>query len=101
LYRGVEIHRIVLEIEKQPVITARLHDRRDVDRAALADADAERQLAGLEPLASGVAQCGFHNVPPFGRVVSSRFEWAGRSVNSRSPRNQENRAWKTAIDKCS
>ena len=69
LHRGVEVHRIVLEVEKQPVIAAGLHDRRDVDGAALADADAERQFAGLETLAGGVAKGGFHNVPPFGRIV--------------------------------
>src|SRR5260370_41010696 len=40
LHRDVEIHRIVLEIEKQPVITARLHDRGDIDGATLADAHA-------------------------------------------------------------
>src|SRR5947209_3585942 len=86
LDRGVEVHRIVLEIEKQPVIAAGLHDRGDVDSAALAYADAERQFAGLEPFAGGVAKGGFHDVPP---LVQWRFDWARRSGNSRSPRRKE------------
>ena len=40
------------------------------DGAALADADAERQFAGLEALAGRVAKSGFHDVPPFGCIVS-------------------------------
>ena len=70
LHRGVEVHRIVLEVEKQPVIAAGSHDRGDVDGAALADADAECQFAGLESLASGVAKGRFHNMPPFDHTVS-------------------------------
>ncbi len=75
LHRGVEIHRIVLEVEKQPVIAARLHDRRDVDRAALADADAERQLSGVEAIAGGVAKDGFHDGLSFGGRTAILRRW--------------------------
>jgi hypothetical protein len=54
----------VLEVEKQPVIAARLHDRGNVYRTALADPDAEREFAGLEPLAGGVMKGRFHGVSP-------------------------------------
>ena len=77
LHRGVEIHRIVFEVEKQPVIAARLHDRRDVDRAALADADAERQLSGVEAIAGGVAQDGFQMASPLGRTAILRRRGVG------------------------
>ena len=60
LHRSVEIHRIVFKVEKQPIITAGLHDRRDVDSAALADADAERQFSGGEAITGGVAKNGWH-----------------------------------------
>src|SRR5205823_3518216 len=60
LHRGIEIHRIVLEVEKQPVVAAGFHDRRDVDRARLAQDDPERQLAGIEPLLRGILQNNGH-----------------------------------------
>ena len=72
LHRHVEIHRIVLEIEKQPVVAGGLHDRRDIDGARLAQNDAERQLAGLEPLARGIAQGCRHGLAP------SLYDLAGR-----------------------
>jgi hypothetical protein len=56
LHGGVEVHRIVFEVEEQPVIAARLHHRRDVDRAGLAQDHANRQFARVEPLARGIPQ---------------------------------------------
>ena len=65
LDRDIEIHRIVFEVEEQPVIAAGLHDRGDIDRAALAEADAERKLA-----ASSRARAGLRRVGSTGRLLS-------------------------------
>ena len=56
LHRRVERHRIVLEIEEQPVEAAGLHRRGDIDRARLAEENADRHLALLQALACGIAR---------------------------------------------
>ena len=77
LHRGIEIHRIVFEVEEQPVIAAGLHDRSDVDRAALTKADAERQLAGFEPRACRIAKGRFHGASPQHSLGARRSYAAG------------------------
>ena len=48
---GLDRHRAVLEIEKQPVEARRLHRLGDLDRAGGAHPEAERDLAARQPLA--------------------------------------------------
>src|SRR5215831_10813160 len=58
MHGRMEIHSVVLEVEAQPLVSAGLHDRRDIDYAALTDAHSERQLAGLELLVAGLPRVG-------------------------------------------
>ncbi len=66
---GVERHRAMLEVEEDPVIAARLEDLGNIDAAAEANAEADRQFAALQALACRVAD-GVHGSPrglPFWR----------------------------------